>query len=125
MSLCIKMEQTGDVGVLQCAGRLVRGEAFHVLKDAVTSFSRPRVVILDMSELEMLDGGGLGILVFLHNWTHAAGIELMLVNPSSLAREMLVRTRLTSVLHVSSMVDVVAIFCNSVGTTEKADRAVA
>jgi hypothetical protein len=46
MSLHIKMEQTGEVGVLQCAGRLVRGEALHVLKDAVTSSSRLRVVIL-------------------------------------------------------------------------------
>ncbi len=125
MSLHIKMEQIGDVGVLQCAGRLVRGEALHFLKDAVTSLSRLRVVLLDLAEVEMLDGGGLGLLVFLHNWTRAAGIQLKLVNPSSLALEMLMRTRLTSVLHVSSMDDVVEIFCNSDGTTENVDRAVA
>ena len=125
MSLHIKMEQIGDVGVLQCAGRLVRGEALHLLKDAVTSLSRLRVVLLDLAEVEMLDGGGLGLLVFLHNWTRATGIQLNLVNPSSLALEMLMRTRLTSVLHVSSMDDVVEIFCNSDGTTENVDRAVA
>ncbi len=125
MSLNITMEQTGDVGVLQCAGRLVRGEALHLLKDAVTSLSRLRVVLLDLAEVEMLDGGGLGLLVFLHNWAHATGIQLKLVNPSSLALEMLMRTRLTSVLHVSSMDDVVEIFCNSEGTTENVNRAVA
>jgi anti-anti-sigma factor len=124
MSLHITMEQTGDVGVLQCAGRLVRGDALHILKDAVTSLSRLRVVILDLSEVEMLDGGGIGILVFLHNWTRVKGIQLKLENPSSLAREMLMRTRLTSVLHVSSMDDVVKIFCNS-DTAENVDRAVA
>jgi len=125
MSLHIKMEQTGDACVLQCAGRLVRGEALHLLKDAVTSLSRLRVVILDLSEVEMLDGGGIGMLVFLHNWTRVKGIQLKLVNPSSLAREMLMRTRLTSVLHVSSMDDVVEIFCNSDGATGNVDRAVA
>jgi anti-anti-sigma factor len=125
MSLHIKMEQTGDVGVLQCAGRLVRGEALHLLKGAVSSLSRPRVVILDLSEVEMLDGGGLGMLVFLHNWTRTTGIQLQLVNPSSLALEMLMRTGLTSVLHVSSMDDVIEIFCSSKSATENVDRAVA
>ena len=125
MSLHVKMEQTGEVGVLKCAGRLVRGEAVQLLKDAVTSLSRLRVVILDLSEVEMLDGGGLGMLVILHNWTRATGIQLKLVNPSSLALEMLMRTRLTSVLHVSSMEEVVEILCNSDDATENADRAVA
>ena len=33
MPLHIKSEQTGDVAVLQCAGRVVRGEALHFLKE--------------------------------------------------------------------------------------------
>ena len=125
MTLHIKMEQTSDVAVLQCCGRLVRGEALHLLKDAVTSLPRLRVVVLDLSEVEMLDGGGLGMLVFLHKWTRSSGIQLKLVNPSSLALQMLMRTRLTSVLHVSSIDDVVDIFCNSHRTTTNVDRAVA
>jgi len=125
MSLRIKIEQTRGVAVLECSGRLVRGEALHFLKDAVTSLSGLRVVVLDLSEVEMLDGGGLGMLVFLHKWTRAGGIQLKLVNPSNLTREMLTRTRLTSVLHVSSIVDVVEIFCNSDGSIENVDRTVA
>ena len=125
MSLHIKIERTTDVAVLECGGRLVRGEALHFLKDAVTSLSRLRVVVLDLSEVETLDGGGLGMLVFLHKWTRAAGMQLKLVNPSSLVLEMLMRTRLTSVLHVSSIDDVVEIFCNADGATENVDRAVA
>ena len=118
MSLDIKIEQTSDVAVLECRGRMVRGEALHFLRDAVTSLSRLRVVVLDLSEVEMLDAGGLGMLVFLHRWTRTAGIQLKLVNPSSLAMEMLIRTGLTSVLHVSSIDDVVEIFCNSDASTE-------
>jgi anti-anti-sigma factor len=125
MSLHIKMEQTSDVAVLQCCGRLVRGEALHLLKDAVTSLSGLRVIVLDLSEVEMLDGGGLGMLVSLHKWTRSYGIQLKLVNPSCLAREMLMRTRLTSVLHVSSIDDIVDIVCNSHRTTENEDRAAA
>jgi len=125
MTLHIKMEQTSDVAVLQCCGRLVRGEALHLLKDAVTSLPRLRVVVLDLFEVEMLDGGGLGMLVFLHKWTRSSGTQLKLVNPSSLALQMLMRTRLTSVLHVSSIDDVVDIFCNSHRTTANVDRAVA
>src|SRR6516225_10133561 len=125
MALRIKFERTSDVAVVRCGGRLVRGEALNFLKDAVTSLSGLRVIVLDLSEVEMLDGGGLGILVFLHKFTRSAGIQLKLVNPSSLVLEMLTRTRLTTVLHVSSIVDVVEIFCNSDGSTENVDRTVA
>ena len=89
MSLRIKFEQTTGVAVVRCSGRLVRGEALHSLKEAVTSLSGLRVIVLDLSEVGMLDGGGLGMLVFLHKWTRAAGIQLKLVNPSSLVLEML------------------------------------
>lgn len=125
MSLRIKFDQTSDVAVVKCGGRLVRGEALQFLKDAVTGVSGPRVIVLDLSEVEMLDGGGLGMLVFLHKWTRAARLQLKLVNPSSLVLEMLTRTRLTSVLHISSIAEVVEIFYNSDGSTENVDRAVA
>lgn len=125
MSLHIKSEQSGDVAVLQCAGRIVRGEALHFLKDAVTGLSQPRVVVLDLTEVEMLDGGGLGMLVFLHRWTRDNGIQLKLVNPSSFVREMLDRTRLTCVFNISSVDDAVEILCTAVIAPPDANRAVA
>ncbi|SRR5260370_1192611 len=124
MSLYIEMEQIEDVAVLQCAGRIVRAEALRVLEDAVTSLSQPRVIVLDLSEVKMLDGGGLGTLVFLHNWTSARGIQLKLVNPSQLVRKVIELTGLTSVLHVSSVNDAVEIFCGSHRAIDNLDRAV-
>jgi anti-anti-sigma regulatory factor len=85
------------------------------------TFAAKEVLPLDLSEVEMLDGGGIGMLVFLHNWTRVKGIQLKLVNPSSLAREMLMRTRLTSVLHVSSMDDVVERAAHSFRIERKGD----
>jgi anti-anti-sigma factor len=125
MSLHIKSEQTGDVAVLQCAGRIVRGEALHFLKDAVTGLNQPRVVVLDLTEVEMVDGGGLGMLVFLHRWTRDNDIQLKLVNPSSFVREMLGRTRLTCVFNISSVDDAVEILCTAVTAPPDANRAVA
>src|SRR5215469_5313773 len=102
MSLHIGMEQTGDVVVLQCVGRMVRAEALCVMKDAVTRLSRLRVIVLDLSGVEMMDARGLGMLVSLHNWACANSVQLKVVNPSKFVREVLELTRLTSVLHVSS-----------------------
>jgi len=128
MSFHIKSEQSNDVAVLQCAGRIVRGEAIHFLKDAVVSLKNPRVVVLDLTEVTMLDGGGLGMLVFLHRWTRDQGIQLKLVNPSLFVREMLDRTRLSCVFNISSVDDAVEILCtsNHVELHEpRAERAVA
>jgi anti-anti-sigma factor len=105
MSLYIKTEQAGDVAVLQCTGRIVRGEALHLLKDAVTGLTRTRVIVLDLSGVRMIDCGGLGMLVFLHCWTRDNGIQLKVVNPSNFARQMLELTQLTIVLHVFSVED--------------------
>ena len=48
MSLYIEQQQTGDVAVLQCAGRMVRNDALCVLKDAVTGLSQARIIVLDL-----------------------------------------------------------------------------
>ena len=123
MSFYINTEQTGDVAVLRCTGRMVRPQALSLLKDAGTSLSRLRVVVLDLSEVEMLDAGGLGMLVRLHNWACANGIQVKLVNPSQLARQMLELTGLTSVLHISSVEDVIQIFCSGDRAIENANAA--
>ena len=125
MSLHIDKEQTGDVAVLQCAGRIVSTESLCLLRDAVTSLSQSLVIVLDLSEVAMVGARGLGMLVSLHNWACANGIQLKLVNPSKLVREVLDLTGLTSVLHVSSLNDVIQMFCNSDRTIENVHRAVA
>jgi len=117
-SLHIKSEQVRDVTVLRCTGRILRGEALHLLKSAVTNLAGMRVIVLDLSEVEMLDGGGLGMLVALQVWTRNNGIQLKLANPSKFAREMFERTGLTCVLHISSVDDAVDLLCKPESRTE-------
>lgn len=125
MSFYINIEQTDDVAVLQCSGRMVRPQALSLLKDVVTSLPRLRVVMLDLSGVEAIDAAGLGVLVSLHNRACMDGIQLKLVNPSNPVRQILELTRLTSVLHISSVEEVINIFCIAEQAIENATGAVA
>jgi anti-anti-sigma factor len=107
--LTIDVEKASDVAVVHCAGRLVRGAEVCTLRNAVVSEKNTRIVVLDLSQLEFMDGGGLNALVSLHHWTQNHGIQLKLVNLSPFVREMLIRTRLNGVLDISSLRDVLKV----------------
>lgn len=78
-NICI--ETVGDVAVVQCAGRLVRSEAAFELRDAVMSQRNARVVVVDLSEVNAIEGGGLGMLGYVHRWAHNHDIRMKLFNP--------------------------------------------
>jgi anti-anti-sigma factor len=103
--LTIDVEKANDVAVVHCVGRLVRGAEVSTLRNAVVSEKTTRIVVLDLSQLEFMDGGGLNVLVSLHHWTRNHGIQLKLVNPSRFVHEMLTRTRLNRVFEISSLHD--------------------
>lgn len=124
MQARIETEKTGEVAVLQCTRRIM-GEALYLLKQAVTDLSRLRVIVLDLSDVDLIDAGGLGVLVFLHNWSSVKGVQLKLVNPSRQVRQMLELTGLSSVFHISSVGDVIEMFCRPDRTNENMNRAVA
>ena len=101
--LTIDVEKTGDVAVVRCSGRIVRGDEVRVLRSAVVSEKDSRIVVLDLSEVESLDAGGLTTLLSLHQWARSRGVQLKLVNPSHFVREILVRTRLDHVFDISTL----------------------
>ena len=103
--LTIDTEKMGDVAVVRCNGRIVRGEGIRTLRNAVVSETDTRIVVLDLSEVESLDAGGLTALLSLHHWTRSHAIQLKLVNPSNFVREVLERTRLDRVFNISSLHD--------------------
>lgn len=101
--LTIEVERTDDVTVVRCGGRIVRGAEVCTLRNAVVSQQNTRIVVLDLTEVEMLDAGGLTALLALHEWTQDHGIQLKLVNPSHFVHEVLVRTRLDRVFDISTL----------------------
>ena len=107
--LTIDVEKNGEVAVVHCNGRLVRGVEVSSLRNAVVSQQTTRVVILELSQVEFMDAGGLNALVSLYHWTRDHGIQFKLVNASGLVREMLNRTRLNRVFDMASLRDAMAI----------------
>ena len=107
--LNIDVERNSGVAVVHCSGRLVRGVEVCTLRNAVVSEKTTRIVVLDLSQVEFMDAGGLNALVSLHHWTRNHGIQLKLTHPSRLVHELLTRTRLNRVFEISSLHDALAI----------------
>jgi len=68
--------------VVQCSGRLVQSEAAFQLRNAVQSHKEAKRVVLDFSEVDALDGGGLGMLAFLQRWAEQNGTALTILRPN-------------------------------------------
>jgi len=123
--LTVKSERAGDVVVIKCAGRIVRGQE-AVLRNAVLKEKLARVVVADLSEVESIDAGGLTLLVDLHRWTEDNRSHLKLVNPRPFVHEMLTRTHLSCVFDISSFHDALAVLgCESTRERENHPLAVA
>ena len=63
--LKLNIDNIGDLAIVECEGRIVQSEAAFKLRDAVTSQRDARTVVLELSEVHALEGGGLGMLIFL------------------------------------------------------------
>ena len=61
--LSVYIENIGDLAVVECEGRVVRSEAAFKLREAVTSQREARIIVLDLSDVRAIEGGGLGMLV--------------------------------------------------------------
>jgi anti-anti-sigma factor len=106
--LTVKSERAGDVAIIKCAGRIVRGQE-PTLNSAVLAQRCSRVIVLDLSDVEAIDAGGLNLLVSLHRWTERNDIRFKLVNPRPFVNEMLTRTHLDWVFDVSTFHDALAV----------------
>ena len=89
--LSIHVENIGDITIVECKGRIVRSEAAFKLREAVTSQRDARIVVLDLSEVCAIEGGGLGMLWFLLQWAHKHDIGLKLFNLTNSVRDRLQR----------------------------------
>jgi anti-anti-sigma regulatory factor len=78
--LSVQIDNFGDTAVIECAGRIVRSEAAFKLREAVTSQRDARTIVLDLAEVPVIEGGGLGMLVFLQRWAHDHDIQIKLFN---------------------------------------------
>jgi anti-anti-sigma regulatory factor len=89
--LTVHVENLSDMAVVECKGRIVRSEAAFKLRKAVTSRRDARIIVLDLTEVPAIEGGGLGMLVFLQRWAQDHDIRLKLFDPRPSVRDRLER----------------------------------
>jgi anti-anti-sigma regulatory factor len=75
--------------IVECSGRVVRSDAAFSLRDAVTSQRDARIIVIDLSEVTVIEGGGLGMLAFLRRWARDHNIQYRLFNPTKSVRDRL------------------------------------
>jgi anti-anti-sigma regulatory factor len=81
--MAIRVENLTDLTVVECKGRIVRDESVFNLRDVVLAQAAARMIVLDLSEVEAIGGGGLGMLAFLNRWAREHRIQFKLSSPST------------------------------------------
>jgi anti-anti-sigma regulatory factor len=81
LMLGVHIDKIGNMAVVECEGRIVRSESAFRLREAVISQLDAQIIVIDLSEVTAVEGGGLGMLVFLQRWTFDHGIQFKLFNP--------------------------------------------
>jgi anti-anti-sigma regulatory factor len=87
--LKLNVENIGDLAIVECEGTIVRSESAFKLRDVVRSQRDAHTVVIELSEVRAIEGGGLGMLVFLQRWACDHDIRLKLFNPSGSVRKRL------------------------------------
>lgn len=105
MELHCEIERLQDVAVVRCSGRMVRGAALDGFRRRIEQLDRLRVLVLDLSDIQQLDAGGLGTLLLVRRWAVQNSARLKLVNPPLFFRRVLEATHLNSVFEISSLKD--------------------
>jgi anti-anti-sigma regulatory factor len=109
--LSIRVENVGDLAILECRGRIVRSESVFKLRDTVQAQAAANIIALDLSAVDAIGGGGLGMLAFLDRWAREHDIQFKLFDPSRSVVEGLVSNRSILNLEIATfheMMDILA-----------------
>ena len=87
--LNLVVRRMGKLAVVKCEGRIVRSDAAYKLREAVRSLQDARIIVLDLSQVNAVEGGGLGMIRFLQSWAYDRDIQLKLFNPIRSVRDRL------------------------------------
>lgn len=107
------IERIGEFAVVECKGRIVRSEAAFKLRRAVTSLEDSRTIVLDLSEVGAIEGGGLGMLLFLERWAFDHAIQFKLFNPTESVRERLELVSSIRRFNIASQREMVTLLANA------------
>jgi anti-anti-sigma factor len=98
-------QKLGDSTVLRCQGRIVFGDAYAILRNAVLRQTHTRTLILDLAQVDRIDAGGLGVLLGLREWACSHAIRFQLMNVMNPVERVLELTKLDHVFEFCSVED--------------------
>lgn len=108
VDLALTTRTVGDVAVVQCGGKLVFQSEASALCEVVSKLAgKYRSIIVDLNEVALIDGGGIGTLVDCIRNAKNAGTRLVLCRVPEKVRMLLDITR------VSSLVDIANTECDA------------
>jgi len=113
--LNVTVENIGELAVVECEGKIVQSEAVLKLREAVTSQTDARIVVLALSEVCAIESSGLSLLVYLKRWARGHNIRFLLFSPSKSVRNGLKRARSTSEFYIPTIEEMSAlmVYANS------------
>src|ERR1700683_2473408 len=101
--LNVTVDRIGELAVVRCEGRMVQSDSAYKLREAVTSLTDARIVVLELSEVRALGGGGFGMLVFLQRWAREHNIRFLLFHPSKSVQSKLENARSIAEFYMASL----------------------
>src|ERR1700693_3319511 len=107
--LNVTVANIGELAVVGCEGRIVERESADKLREAVTSQTDARIVVLALSEVRAIGGGGLCMLVFLQRWARKHNIRFLLFHPSKVIQSRLKRARSIAEFYTASVEEMSAL----------------
>jgi len=86
--LNLHVECVENAVLIECEGRIVQSDSAFALRDTVIA-QDARTIVLDLSRVSAIEGGGLGMLIFLQRWAYDHDVRLKLFNPTKSVRDRL------------------------------------
>jgi anti-anti-sigma regulatory factor len=107
--LNVTVENIGELAVVACAGRIAQSESASKLRQAVTSLTDARIVVLELSEVIAIGGGALSTLLFLQRWARENNVRFLLFNPSESVQSVLTRAKSIAEFYIPSCEEMMAL----------------
>ncbi len=109
----INIDNVGEMAVIECSGRFVKPESAFQLRDAVTSQRNVHTLVLDLTEVDAMSGGVVGMLAFLQRWAYGHDIRFKLFNPSRAVQAKLEHTNTMPTLEIASLDEMMALLSSA------------
>jgi anti-sigma B factor antagonist len=101
MTLKMDTRMVEGVTVVSCHGRIVFGEEASALRETLKRLlTSTRQVVLNLTDVNYIDSGGLGTLVGVYSSARAAGADIKLTGLGQRLRDVLQITKLVTVFEV-------------------------